>query len=147
MTNILVSNSRLPKADLFWTLLSIWPATLPKQPNSANLKLFLWCFHSPFLPFPPFPPHSSLGFCSKTPLFSILSRDPDPRVKGVCGGDYPYPLHIKQNLLRDVNTVEVLEVAYFLYPLALGDPFGWIPLRRLTVSSQDLGQPFGPRVR
>jgi len=31
----------------------------------------------------------SLGYLFKNPSYSIFSRDPDPRVKGVCGGDYP----------------------------------------------------------
>ena len=40
---------------------------------------------------PPFPPsiQFSLGCLLKTPSYSIFSRDLDPKVKGVCGGDYP----------------------------------------------------------
>ena len=43
-------------------------------------------FHSSF---PPFSSTVLSGVLFKNPSHSIVSRDPDPRVKGVCGGDYP----------------------------------------------------------
>ena len=60
-----------------------WPATwlktslLGSMTDTWSNKTHFW-----YLPFPPLlflPPLS----------FSSISRDPDPRVKGVCGGDYP----------------------------------------------------------
>ena len=96
-----------------WPWLSVKPDICqPFSVNSDNLLIsestimFHWKkTHSSF-PSTQF----SLGYLLKNPSSSILSKDLDPRVKGVCGGDYPYPLHIKQNIYRDLNTLVVLVV-------------------------------------
>ena len=54
----------------------------------TSIKTDTWIRHisdiCSFLPFPPLPsPPPS------PPLFCEISRDPDPRVKRVCGGNYP----------------------------------------------------------
>ena len=71
-----------------WHLSSIlgwfWP--------SAHPKLLILCRGKKIiLPFPLSLPllQSVWGICSKIPSSSIFARDLDPRVKGVCGGDYP----------------------------------------------------------
>ena len=79
--------------------MSIWPV----KPNTCHLflgdsghLLIQNCWSSAggkkiILPFPLSLPLLQFvwGICSKIPSSSVFARDPDPRVKGVCGGDYP----------------------------------------------------------
>ena len=71
-----------------WHLPSIFRWFWP----SAHPKLLILCRGKKIiLPFPPSLPLLQFvwGICSKIPSSSIFARDLDPRVKGVCGGDYP----------------------------------------------------------